>query len=37
MGMIFEMTEQEILTNLLDDQEWTMPEITADYNDDWDE
>ena len=37
MGMMFEMTEQDMLMDLVGMGEWDLPEITADYDDDWDE
>ena len=37
MGMVFEMTEQDVLMDLVAMGEWDLPEITADYEDDgWD-
>ena len=33
MGMIFEMTEQDMLMDLAGTEEWDLPEITSDYSD----
>ena len=37
MGMVFEMTEQDVLMDLVAMGEWDLPEITADYDYDWGE
>ena len=31
MGMVFEMTEQDMLMDLVGMGEWDLPEITTDY------